>query len=66
MLVESQDVIRESENLGRMTEAVAGSMHEMAAGARKITISVNAVNDMSMRNKESIDSLLAEVMKFKV
>jgi methyl-accepting chemotaxis protein len=66
MLVESQEVIRESENLGRMTEVVAGSMHEMAAGARQITVAVNAVNDISRQNKESIDSLLAEVMKFKV
>jgi methyl-accepting chemotaxis protein len=66
MLVESGEVIRESENLGRMTEVVAGSMHEMAAGARQITVAVNAVNEISRQNKESIDSLLAEVMKFKV
>ncbi len=66
MLAESQEVIRESGNLGRMTDVVAGSMHEMAAGARQINVAVKAVNDISRQNKESIDSLLAEVMKFKV
>ncbi len=66
MLVESREVIRESGNLERISTMVSGSMHEMAAGSREITVAVDTVNDISRQNKESIGSLLAEVMKFKV
>ena len=66
MLAGSREVIKESASLGRITEEVTGSMAEMAAGAEQITVAVNKVNDLAKDNKESIDSLMAEVAKFKV
>ena len=66
MLAGSQEVIQESVNLGRITEEVSGSMNEMAAGIEEIASAVNRVNDISRSNKEIIDSLNAEVSRFKV
>jgi len=66
MLTGSSEVIRESENLGRITGEVTGSMNEMASGVQEITIAVNKVNDISQENKQSIEALLREVGAFKV
>ena len=66
MLEGSREVIKESGALGRITEEVTGSMAEMASGAEQITIAVNRVSDLSRENKDSIDTLMAEVAKFKV
>jgi len=66
MLASSREVIQESRNLERMAEEVAGSMAEMATGTRQISVAVNSVNDISTRNKDSIDALLSEIGKFKV
>ena len=41
-------------------------MNEMAAGAEQINTSVNKVNEISVKNKESIDHLVKEVSLFKV
>jgi methyl-accepting chemotaxis protein len=38
----------------------------MASGADQINVSVNRVNTISGENKESIDVLVTEVLKFKV
>ena len=66
MLTGSREVIRESENLGTITEEVTGSMNEMAVGAEQITIAVNTVNDISIKNKETIDRLNGEINKFRI
>jgi methyl-accepting chemotaxis protein len=41
-------------------------MNEMAIGAENINKSMNEVNDVSSRNKDSISRLVTEVGKFKV
>jgi len=41
-------------------------MNEMAAGADQISEAVNTVNELSSNNKDSIDTLLAEMGCFKV
>ena len=66
MLVGSQEIIRESANLGRITEEVSGSMNEMAAGIEQISSAVNNINNLSRNNKDSVDSLIVEVGKFKI
>ncbi len=66
MLTGSREVISESENLGTITEEVTGSMNEMAVGAEQITIAVNTVNDISIKNKETIDRLNGEINKFRI
>ena len=66
MLVGSNEVINESASLGRITLEVAGSMNEMTLGVEQITMAMNAINEISRGNKNSIDALMAEVGKFKV
>jgi methyl-accepting chemotaxis protein len=66
MLKGSHQVIQESKNLELATQEIANGMNEMSAGADQINVSVNHVNTLSGKNKNSIDTLVEEVSKFKV
>jgi methyl-accepting chemotaxis protein len=62
----SKEVIHESKNLEKVTQEITGGMNEMASGAEQINVAVNRVNDISEKNKESINHLVKEVSRFKV
>jgi methyl-accepting chemotaxis protein len=66
MLEGSQQVIAESSNLEKVTQEISGGMNEMAAGSDQINAAVNQVNEISRKNKETIDALMKEVSRFKV
>jgi methyl-accepting chemotaxis protein len=66
MLEGSTEVIKESKNLERVTQEITGGMNEMAAGADQINIAVTRVNEISEKNKQSIETLVGEVSRFKV
>lgn len=66
MLKGSTLVSDEMNKLVSMTDNIAGSMNEMAAGAVQINIAVQDVNEISQKNKQSIENLSDEVKKFKV
>jgi methyl-accepting chemotaxis protein len=66
MLEGSKEVIEESKNLERVTQEIAGGMNEMAAGSDQINVAVNQVNEISIKNKSTIDSIMKEVSRFKV
>lgn len=66
MLMGSNLVSKEMERLAAMSDIIASSMNEMASGAMQINTAVHDVNDISQKNKQSIDNLSAEVEKFKV
>jgi methyl-accepting chemotaxis protein len=66
MLEGSKEVIQESKNLEALTQEIANGMNEMASGADEINVAVNKVNTISGENRESIDTLVKEVSKFKV
>jgi methyl-accepting chemotaxis protein len=66
MLEGSQEVVKESQNLERVTQEITAGMNEMATGAEQVNVAVHNVNDMAVKNRESIDSLLKEVSRFKV
>ncbi|MDR2210017.1 MAG: methyl-accepting chemotaxis protein [Spirochaetaceae bacterium] len=66
MLEGSKEVIQESKNLEALTQEIANGMNEMASGAEEINIAVNQVNTISGENKESIETLVEEVSKFKM
>jgi Methyl-accepting chemotaxis protein len=66
MLNGSQEVMHESQNLERVTQEITSGMNEMAAGADQVNIAVHNVNDMTVKNRDAIDSLLKEVSRFKV
>jgi methyl-accepting chemotaxis protein len=66
MLEGSKEVIEESNNLEKVTQEITGGMNEMAAGAEQINAAVNQVNEISRKNKDTIDVLIKEVARFKV
>jgi methyl-accepting chemotaxis protein len=66
MLKGSERVIQEGKNLGLITVEIADGMNEMAIGAEQINVAVSRVNTISGQNKENIDVLVREVLKFKV
>jgi methyl-accepting chemotaxis protein len=62
----SKEVIHEGKNLEMATQEITGGMNEMAAGADQINTAVNEVNDLTVKNKNSINMLVEEVSRFKV
>ncbi|MDR0442680.1 MAG: methyl-accepting chemotaxis protein [Treponema sp.] len=66
MLEGSKEVINESKNLELVTQEITGGMNEMAKGADQINVAVTRVNEISAKNKDSIDHLVREVSRFKV
>ena len=66
MLSDSWEVIEEGKRLEQVTQEITGGMNEMADGADKRNAARNQVNEISGKNKESIDILVREVSRFKV
>jgi methyl-accepting chemotaxis protein len=66
MLEGSKEVIEESKNLEMVTSDITGGMSEISESANEIDTAVNRVNEISGMNKNHIDSLVAEVSKFKI
>ncbi|EFW36334.1 methyl-accepting chemotaxis protein signaling domain protein [Treponema phagedenis F0421] len=66
MLRGGEQVAEEMRKLDGLSRIITDSMNEMASGAVQISNAVQEVNEITQKNKESIDSLSAEVGKFKV
>jgi methyl-accepting chemotaxis protein len=66
MLAGSQEVIKESKNLEMVTQEITNGMNEMAVGAEQVDKAVTDVNELTMRTKENITSLMQSVSRFKV
>ena len=66
MLEGSQEVIKESLNLEKVTQEISSGMSEMATGADQINIAVTQVNEISVKNRDAIAKLIKEVNRFKV
>ena len=66
MLVGSKEVINESHNLELVTQEITGGMNEMATGADQVNVAVHHVNEICVKNRESIETLMHEVSRFKV
>lgn len=66
MLKGNTAVSDEMKILAAMSDTIACSMNEMAAGAAQINQAVQEVNEISQKNKSSIQNLSEEVGKFKV
>ena len=61
-----EGVAEEMRKLDDLTHIIADSMNEMASGAVQISNAVQDVNEITQKNKASIDNLAKEVKKFKV
>ena len=66
MFTGSQQVVKETSILNKITQEITNGMNEMATGAEQVTVAVNKVNELSEENRISIDELVNEVGKFKV
>ena len=62
----AKEVILESENLEKVTQEITSGMNEMASGAEQINVAVTQVNDISIKNREGIATLIKEVSRFKI
>ena len=69
----SVEILRNEENVAQgihtlndAARVITESMNEMASGAVQINNAVQEVNEITQKNKRSIESLSAEVGKFKV
>ena len=65
MLKGGEQVAEEMRKLDDLTRIITESMNEMASGAMQINNAVQDVNSLTQKNKASIESLAAEVGKFK-
>ena len=66
MLKGGEGVAEEMRKLDDLTRIITDSMNEMATGAVQINNAIQEVNEITQKNKASIDSLTDEVKKFKV
>jgi methyl-accepting chemotaxis protein len=66
MLIGSKEVVNESHNLEKVTQEITGGMNEMASGADQVNVAVHQVNEICIKNRESIAALMKEVSRFKV
>ncbi|MGP1576244.1 MAG: methyl-accepting chemotaxis protein [Treponema sp.] len=65
MLTGGESVAAEMRKLDELTRVITESMNEMASGTKQINNAVQEVNEITQKNKGAIDSLAAEVGKFK-
>ena len=66
MLTGGEGVAYEMQKLDGLTRVITESMNEMASGAVQINNAIQEVNEITQKNKRSIESLAEEVGKFKV
>ncbi|MGP1576733.1 MAG: methyl-accepting chemotaxis protein [Treponema sp.] len=66
MLKGGESVAEEMQKLSGLTCIITESMNEMASSAVQINNAVHEVNEITQKNKRSIEALSAEVGKFKV
>ncbi len=66
MLKGGEGVADEMNKLDNLTRTITNSMNEMAFKAVKINNAVQEVNEITQKNKMSIEALAQEVNKFKV
>ena len=66
MLKGGEGVASEMQKLDGLTRVITDSMNEMASGAIQINNAIQEVNEITQKNKRSIENLAEEVGKFKV
>ncbi len=66
MLKGGEGVAEEMRKLDSLTRVITDGMNEMSAGAVQINNAVQEVNQITQKNKRSIENLASEVSKFKV
>ncbi|MDR1127302.1 MAG: methyl-accepting chemotaxis protein [Treponema sp.] len=62
----SREVINESRNLEAVADEISNGMSEISAGAEQVNTAVHRVEETSVQNNGSIESLSREVERFKI
>lgn len=62
----SHEILSESQNLQSLTVQIDNGMDEITIGATQINTTVQQIQTVSSQNKQSIDTLVGELSKFKV
>ena len=66
MLKGGERIAEEMSKLDKLAHSITMSMNEMASGAVQINNAVQEVNEITQKNKQSIQNLADEVGKFKI
>ena len=66
MLEGGNQIALEMHKLADITRETTDSMNEIASGAEQITNAIEEVNEITQKNKQSIENLANEVGKFKL
>jgi methyl-accepting chemotaxis protein len=66
MLTGSKEVIGEGTNLDALTADLTSGMNETALGMEQINTAVTRIQGISQENKQNIEALMQEIMKFKI
>ena len=66
MLRGGEGAVQEMHKIDELTRVITDSMNEMASGTIQINNAVQEVNEMTQKNRKSIEKLAAEVGKFKI
>ena len=66
MLKGGESVVGEMRKLDTLTRVISESMSDMVSGALQINHAIQEVHEITRKNKQSIESLAAEVGKFKI
>jgi methyl-accepting chemotaxis protein len=66
MLKDTKDAIMESENLGYSMTQITSEINKMSVCAKEISMAVNQVNQINIKNKQGIKDLNNEILRFKI
>ncbi|GHU49495.1 hypothetical protein FACS1894200_08200 [Spirochaetia bacterium] len=66
MASESEKVMQRSQDLEQLTNVITQVMERISVGTNQVNGAVTQVNAISNENKQSIDTLMQEVAKFKI
>ena len=66
MLRHGENIVEEMKKLDELTHVIADSMNDMASGTVQINAVAEKINQISQKNKASIETLISEVGNFKV
>lgn len=66
MLQHGENIVDEMKKLDELTHVIADSMNDMASGTVQINEVAEKINQISQKNKASIETLITEVGTFKL
>jgi methyl-accepting chemotaxis protein len=66
MLKDTKEAIMESEKLGNSMSQITSKINEMSACAKEISVAIDHIDKISIKNKQGIKDLNNEISRFKI